>query len=276
MAGDGKYYSKKIFMDKIKEHAILAQKILGGNTTYAHDKKMISDIFKIQNKDTFEKIKLRLTVIDSYYSTQMNKRLFGIEEIAHGIELLSDSDKETLNKFKNFLDNSESDKQIIKLFNDDYGYNKNGEKFGVAHSLISKYAYFLSDFNFPIYDSLAIDSYKVLVDKNTKFEIKKLIKHDIFDYFKNIKYLNEISNINNYDILDNFLWLCGKLNKGSFSLVLTKEKYLELVDQINFKNSKSKDIDIEIKKYIEININNKKISKIFIPEMIDFINFCYK
>ena len=248
-------------MDKIKEYAKLAQEILGNNTAYAHDKKMISDIFKVSDIDNFEKIKLRLTIIDSYYSTQMSKRLFGIEEIAKEIETINDKDLSEM--FLNFLKNPDKEEYILKLFNLKFGCNKVGKKIKTAPSLISKYAYFLTNFKFPIYDSLAKISYDMLQKKYSDMKLEKLENNDIKGYFNKIKNLNEITGINDYDVLDNFLWLYGKLTQGSFSLILKKENYLELVNSITFKSRDSRGQDLEISQYIKSNLNNKKLSEIF-------------
>src|SRR5690606_32084798 len=109
---------------------------------------------------------LRLTVIDSYYSTQMNKRIFGIEDIANKIEEFK-TDDFLKKQCEIFLDNpTKSNSDISRLFEDKFGIHKNGNESGQAASLISKYLYFLMDYKFPIFDSLAIESYKTLIKYN--------------------------------------------------------------------------------------------------------------
>jgi len=262
-------------MHEINYYADLAQKILGGDTAYYHDKKMIANIFQAKKGKDFDKIKLRLTIIDSYYSTQMNKRFFGIEEIAEKILAVSKNDEELINKFKNFIENPNEEMKILELFKTKFGCKKTGEQSGVAPSIISKYAYFLTNFKFPIYDNLAKEGYKLICKKYPNLELRKLNDNNIVNYFENISNLNKITNINNYDKLDNLLWLYGKLTQGSFSLILHKKDYLKLVNNIKFKSEKSKDVDNKIRNYIIENLNSSKLLDIFKKETIEFMKFCY-
>ena len=75
---------------------------------------------------------------------QMDKRYFGIENLATAISQLHDDvlPENNIDKFLN-------DKRIGKLFEDKYDINKNGKK-KKAISLISKYFYFLRNYNFMI------------------------------------------------------------------------------------------------------------------------------
>ena len=69
------------------DYANLAYKILEDSTDYIESKKLIHNFFKNKEENlTLDKVKLRLTIIDSIYSTNMNRRLFGINELA--IEIL--------------------------------------------------------------------------------------------------------------------------------------------------------------------------------------------
>lgn len=62
------------------KYSSLANKILNNETRYKTNKAIISEVFTMNNPN---KVQFRLTVIDSYYSTQMSKRLYGIEDIAN-------------------------------------------------------------------------------------------------------------------------------------------------------------------------------------------------
>ena len=69
-------------MNNLIHYSNLAQTILNQETRYQANKKIIQDIFKTTSVLFKDTIQFRLTVIDSYYSTQMSKRLYGIEDIA--------------------------------------------------------------------------------------------------------------------------------------------------------------------------------------------------
>ena len=99
------------------------------------------------------------------------------------------------------------------LFSKEYGIDKSGKPFGKSISLISKYLYFLNGFKFPIYDSLAFISFKLL-QQNNLIERTKAVNEE--NYFELINNINLVSSINNYEKLDNLLWLIGKLSKVSY------------------------------------------------------------
>jgi len=68
--------------------------------------------------------------------------------------------------------------------------------------------------------------------------------------------------IRGYDFekLDNLLWLTGKLLRGSFSILMNKEKYEKLTADLNFpKKCKSKEVDNLIRDYIKKNFKNSSI-----------------
>lgn len=248
-----------------KEYANIAHNMLNNDSRYKSNKTIISNLFiKPIAKGDVETIKNRLTIIDSYYSTQMNKRLYGIEELADKLSLYSDSTLK--NEISIFLEEP-NEGVLFQLFNKRYGLNKEGNPEKKAISLLSKYFYFLCDFEFPIYDSLAFDSY-ALLKENMFISINSLNEEN---YFASMKYLNSISNINNYEKLDNILWLLGKLKNGSFSILMDMDKYKNITaieeisqefDEINKSKSrnKSKLKDSAIRNYIA---NNYKDSVLF-------------
>lgn len=262
-------------MKELKYYSGLANKILIEDTKYQLDKDIISSIFNKLCNSILETIVFRLTIIDSYYSTQLNKRYFGIEEIAEAVINITDDDDLLAEKFSYYLQNPEPDNDISNLFESGYGYRKNGKRFGVAQSLISKYAYFLTRYKFPIYDKLVKVSYSEIQNLYPELELHDLPKVFSREYFINITNLNKVSDINDYDKLDNLLWLFGKLKEGSFSLILNKNYYLKLVRQINFKNKlKSNQVDEVIRKYIIENINSIELKNIFNDRILEFIKFC--
>lgn len=266
----------RVIMKELNYYANLAKDILGQGTKYLRDKLMISDIFQIKKFPFHDTIILRLTIIDSYYSTQMNKRFFGIEEIAENILNVSENDDDLIKRFINFIDNPNEHEEIKNLFNSLYGYRKTGQKIGKAPSIISKYAYFLTEFSFPIYDNLVKKSYYSVKKLYPDLRLSNLPDNSPEDYFQKISYLNQVSKINNFDKLDNLLWLYGKMRKGSFSLILNQNNYLKLVEKIDFNSKlKSTKVDEKIRKYIKNNIRGDELRNIFPDNMIEFIDFCY-
>jgi len=151
-------------------YASLAEKILAFDTGYSSNKRLIFDIFfKEKRSLNFEDVKLRLIVIDSTYSTQMNRRLFGISDLARELlEISEGSDLILRAKLDDYLCNYAENSEVNNVLIRPYGVKKNGGHSGSATSLISKYFYFVLGFKFPIYDSLIKDSLPVI---NKKFNV---------------------------------------------------------------------------------------------------------
>ena len=82
---------------------------------------------------------------------------------------------------------------------------------------------FVSNFQFPIYDSLIKKSLPII---NKKFKLQNNLhfgnRNSRSMYFETILAFNKKSGIYNIDSLDNLCWLFGKIVKGSFSLVIKK------------------------------------------------------
>lgn len=250
--------------------AELAHNILNSETQYLSNKEIISALFKDIPTNDFESVvKNRITIIDSYYSTQMSKRLYGIDELAHNFAQYPDDILKT--EAAKFLNNPNKDCLINSLFKKKYGINKSGKPYGKAISLISKYLYFLNDGNFPIYDSLAIDSYKLL-KKNDFISTKIVINEE--NYFAYLKQLNIDTNINNYEKLDNLLWLLGKLSKGSFAILMNKDRYERLIKDlsIKLKSVKSKQKDNLIRQHIK---EIYQTSDLFLESQKTFFEFVF-
>jgi hypothetical protein len=208
-------------MENFNEMADLAQSILNENTGYSRNKRIIKELF---NNST--DIELRLRVIDSMYSTQMSKRLFGIDDIARAINVINglfneNCDKAIRQEIINTLNGNDST-IITELLQSTYGRSKLEDRGVKATSLISKYLYFVNNSEFPIYDSLVKDSYRL-------FQIGTINEGN---FIEKLRELNKNSRIKSYDKLDQFLWLAGKLKKGSLSLILDKKKYRSLIDAV--------------------------------------------
>jgi hypothetical protein len=211
--------------ENLKNLAHIAHEILNDSAEYKANKDLIYSLF-LEQTPSLEIIQLRLTVIDSYYSTQMNKRLYGISELAIALKQIG-TDQETKEKLTLFIENKNSP-DIDDLFSKKYGIDKQGKESKLAVSLISKYFYFLNQFQFPIYDSLVrINCHKI-------FGGESLTKLNIQKYFKKIIELNEENKIKDFEKFDNLCWLYGKIAKGSFSLILGKDAYQKLIKNIDF------------------------------------------
>ncbi len=266
----------------LKNLADLSQKILNQDTNYKRDKKIISTLFK-KKLDTYEEtIIFRLTIIDAYYSTQMDKRLYGIDDIAYRLSNISKDDNELRRKFINFLKFDENDIKALFEYRG-YGMKKNGNSAGMAPSLISKYAYFLTNYKFPIYDSLVVNSF-AQIKNHCESKIDNLNKEFETGYFRALITLNNESGIKNIDKLDNLIWLYGKFSKGSFSLVIKKQEYKELIKlalcsvkdkKPKTKNMKlySKDIDKKIYNYLRKSRNTNSLNGILSKNVIEFLTF---
>lgn len=160
----------------ISYYAELAYSVLHDENTlqYAENKEVIKSFFSnniledyLSNENILI-LKSRLTLIDSYYSTNVNNyRLFAIEDIIEGIKSIANSDYEFKEIIRYYVDcireNDFTDEvklgEISYFFEKKYGIDKMGNSSGHATSLISKYCYFLTKYKFPIYDSLVKDNY---------------------------------------------------------------------------------------------------------------------
>lgn len=259
----------------IKEYSDIAHSILNSETQYLSNKTIILALFKNKATNDFQSIvKNRITIIDSYYSTQMSKRLYGIDQLAN--EISKYSDDELKSETIKFLNNPNKQCVVNSLFKKEYGIDKAGKPFGKAISLISKYLYFLNDCKFPIYDSLALISFKLL-QKSNIIEDSKAINEN--NYFQYVKHFNIISNINNYEKLDNLLWLMGKISNGSFAILMDMNKYLALINTNEVKtellkpiNKKSTLKDKVLRSYIK---KNYKVSSLFSDNQKTFFEFVF-
>ena len=193
------------------------------SSQYSKEKAFISKCFRVALENQYDKVKLRLHLIDSLYSTQMSKRYYGIEELAEA--LAQYSDKELIYEANKYV-NKENSEILKTLFTEKYGYNSNGKKEKKAVSLISKYLYFLTGYQFPIYDSLVKMAYPKVI-KEFGLQPQFFSITDV-NFVEVLSELNEISEIDNFEKLDNYLWYSQKLENNSFSLILSKEEHLKI------------------------------------------------
>lgn len=265
-----KQSDKKVKENQLKEDIKLAVTILNGETGYAFCRNIIDNLFRNTDSSSIEGIYTRLIVIDSLYATNMTKRFFGIHDLASVISGIGDDEmlKVEIKKYKN----NEITSKIEDLFSGHYGIKKDGNDAGIACSLISKYLYFVNEHDFPIEDTLVketlrdqfvLDYYELMdVDFNRGGDDQFL--HNIISFCSDRKI--------EFSEFDNFLWLLGKLNKGSLSLI-TKDKdvYKKVIGQLELQETRSNEIDTEISRKLRNDDYIAKISSYISDELHRFL-----
>lgn len=244
---------------------------------YYSNKAAIRKVFDKTKSTCREDILARLALIDSMYSTQMTKRYYGLEELADALylvtiscvdngkssnvlkqkflQLLRDNDTSAYELFeynKNLsIDSNGVSDQIVNLFEEKYGLDKDGNDKGVALSLITKYAYFETCYKFPIYDSIVKEMYPLLWRYcNLKGECPN-IDDNIVSFIKAIcllrKKLSSFCGTFSYDDLDCLLWTTGKIMRGNMSLVFSMKQYREFGKDFNIRLWSRSQIDTRFK-----------------------------
>ena len=222
---------------------------------YSLGKSTIMKVFSATAGYTKEDLLARLTLIDSMYSTQMNRRYYGLDELAELLGILHKK-KPLKEVFIEFIRNRDltifdSPSRRTNLFTEKYGIGKDGKDKGTAVSLISKYAYFETNFEFPIYDSIVREMYPRIWEycgfprKEMPVIERNNIRMFIDAIDTIISKLNE--NVNNetitYDTLDRVLWYVGKIYRGNLSLILSREEYDKFTKQ--FTNFDIEKVDLD-------------------------------
>lgn len=235
--------------------------------SYTQQRAMINLIFEMTSGANYNvpSIMLRLTVIDSLYSTNAQYSYFSIEEMAKNIHAIG-GEEDAVQYFYTLVNRQDGklgeDKK--NLFSNTYGIRKNCEDGSKQISLMSKYAYYVLIKNpeehplgFPIYDSLAIEMYP-LVCKTIGIKPKsKLFISDSIE--KYIEALDEVRNtifsgetdfngFQQYDLLDAYLWRMGKVNNGNYSLLFTKTEYEQFIQNLGICHTKG-EVNFEEKLY---------------------------
>lgn len=233
----------------------IAEDINGKSKTqcfsYVQQRQMIGSLFGKYDQVDYgmAKVMLRLTVIDSLYSTNAAYSYFSIEEMAEKILTLG-SERKAADYFYEIATGSVDGKI---LFNEFYGIKKNLAHGSKQISLLSKYAYYLLmqdpqcyPLGFPIYDSLAIESYPKVCKKIGLSERSK-IGSNIKNYISAINELREKIFNNNelwyglqqFDILDAYLWRLGKFENGNLSLLIERKDYETFITSLGLNHYKS-------------------------------------
>ena len=270
----------------IKEITDLLSDIQAGtlfDNSYSSDKMAIKRLFSKTNENKeAEDILLRLTVIDSMYSTQMNRRYYALEDLAKAMfDVQAKKGRLLKDLFLDFTkcpDASMFDYSEGNLFGNKYGIGKHGEQKGVAISLISKYAYFTTDYKFPIFDSIVCETLPCLLRylgfselecPMVKYNDKEQIIGDetmslfVTTINTTITTLNGwAQNPVSYDALDCLLWFVGKIRRGNLSLVLSKEEYLQHIKYLeNQKGGGGKLTEFDIAKINETELSSMPFVK---------------
>ena len=197
------------------------------NNSYMSDKRAIVNLFNNTKERTVDDIRLRLTVIDSMYSTQMNRRYYALDELAEKLSSFSKDD------FVSFASQRPVKDSFKGLWSGRYGIGKDGKEKGIAVSLISKYAYFETGFQFPIYDSIACEMLPLVnsfcgfdkVNLNRSGDGYTIVKEFITAINNFQKNLEDVGINASYDQIDKLLWFVGKICRGNLSLILSREEY---------------------------------------------------
>lgn len=218
-----------------------------GHVTYNDQRTLISSLFCMDNhKYSKDTILLRLTVIDSLYSTNAAYSYFSFDNMADTI--LNLGEEKTAKDY--FYSIATGGKDTKKIFNNEYGIRKNLVSGSQQMSLMSKYAYYslLQDketypLGFPIYDRLAKEAYPTVCNMLHIEDVSSLPSMDTPPIEKYISCLEKIrvKLFNNtklylgyqqYDILDAYLWRMGKFEEGNLSLLLKEDEYRDFVKKI--------------------------------------------
>ena len=236
------------------------------NNSYSQHRRIISSLFTNNLAlDYYERVILRLSVIDSLYSTNAAYNYFSFEAMADKISLLVKNDRVASEYFYGIVTKKHDGKE---LFEECYGIRKNLDSGSKQMSLLSKYAYYLLLQNqtqyplgFPIYDSLAIAEYpKICTQLGIVSMQKKSIKNDIGSYIQALNTVRESLfdnsktdyhyKLQQFDLLDAYLWRMGKFNSGNISLLLNRKEYTSFIENIGLNS------------YIAENKNNNFANKV--------------
>lgn len=226
--------------------------------TYNDQRALINSIFHTTSEKKYNvgNIMLRLTVIDSLYATNAAYSYFSIEEMAQRIHKLG-SEKEATRRFANYALGND-DEAVYGLFEEPFGIRKNLADGSKQVSLLSKYAYYCVlqerekyPLGFPIYDSLAKEIYPKLCTK-LGVDIKDTKDDEMKNYVSNLRTICHVlfknpmdaCGMQQFDLLDAYLWRMGKFAHGNLSLMLERQDYVQFIENLKLQvdeNWKDKD-----------------------------------
>ena len=242
---------KELFKKAICEIISQMDKLFVQRNTsnYFLHRDIINSLFKPSTQlDAEAQIILRLTIIDSLYSTNAAYSYFSIDEMAQ--KIISLGDDEAASQYFYGIATSKNTGKI--LFDERYGIRKNLDQGSRQMSLLSKYAYYLLLQNkekyplgFPIYDSLALDQFPKVYNR-LGIELNKKLKYkdNIDDYVKALEVLRKELfsddvkyNFQHFDLLDAYLWRMGKFDVGNISLLNTRQEYTQIIENLELRPS---------------------------------------
>ena len=254
-------------MQIIAEQISLPDKTSG----YSSQRLVLRDLFIKTSGSEYSKqnIMLRLSALDTLYSTNASKSYFAIEDMVEKIWNIPGNDKEEENANHFFMDvanglaEASNGVNVDEWFNERFGIQKNCRSGHRMMSLLSKYAYYCcllikgNKDGFPIYDSLALASFpfvfKVLWPSTKSEKLKSIVKAITSDsnsektipmslYVQAMNTLCDGLGLNKpkipikmqkYDIMDAYLWRMGKFSNGNLSLIVNKRSYIEIMNQLS-------------------------------------------
>ena len=226
---------------------------------YSDQRSMLTYLFNVTaNPYCKASIVLRLTALDSLYSTNAEYSYFSVEEMAERIIHLGD-ERKAANYFYDMVINRERG-DYEHLFSEKFGIRKNLSEGSTQPSLLSKYAYYQvrrwqNDYplGFPIYDSLASRMYPIIAArlglKRQKYFISESKNLDTNTYENNLSIQDYISALDSirkvlftddlllngyqqFDILDALLWSMGKIDGGNISLLVNRKDYTKFIENL--------------------------------------------
>ena len=229
---------------------------------YIQQREVIKTTFQNGKPYSVITIMQRLVVIDSLYSTNASFNYFSFEDMATAIYSLGPQEQDAINYFKEI---AQGGVDTNKIFSGKYGIRKNAEPGNVATSLLSKYAYYQLLFQpgnalgFPIYDSLVKEVLPTILLQTLGVKVKKTFLNSctIEEFIQTVNLLRDavfnntttrMSCLQQFDILDAYLWRLGKIKNGNLSLLFTKNEYIKFVNNLGLSGAslKSEDFDKEV------------------------------
>lgn len=240
-------------------------------TGYSRHVRIIQSLFSPYDTEGYgtDAILKRLVVIDSFYSTNASYSYFSMEEMADKIFAFP-SERDFADYCYGIV---EGGKDSQELFDMHYGIRKDTSKGRKQMSLLSKYVYYLLKVDkeryplgFPIYDSLALKTYPK-VCKCLGLKMNKAIEKDICLYVSALNGLRrdlfddnpESYYLQQFDLLDAYLWRIGKISGGNYSLLLNRGSYEKFITILKLaKVSTETSVSEKSEREEEVGVPNKE------------------
>lgn len=221
-------------------------------TDYTVQRSTIEQVFRMTSGANYnqQSIVQRLIVVDSLYATNAKYSYYALDRMAEAISQLGT--EQAAEEY--FYAIACGGKDSKKLFCARYGIRKNLKEGSRQLSLMSKYAYYtllqnkvVYPYGFPIYDSLAVEMYPA-VCKHLCLPVQKISDASIEPYVAALTQVRKaffgvaptlVGGLQQFDILDTYLWRMGKLGKGNYSQILGQQDYTTLTQNLGLKEEAS-------------------------------------